>query len=263
MFKVSIIQFAPVLGDIEKNTKYVKEQIEKVSSSELVILPELASTGYNFSSAGMAASLAEKPAASKYVDMLTALARDNNQYIISGFNEKGDDRIYNSSLLIGPKGLMGVYRKMHLFMNEKNYFMPGDGELKVYDTGFCRLGMQICFDYLFPEPWRMLAEKNAEVIVHPSNLLTQNATKVLPGIALMNKIYIVTANRIGTEGDLTFNGGSMIIDPSGDVLVKASPDSKEIVHHEIDPTLAHNKMITSMNHVFDDRRPEQYTDDNC
>ena len=258
MFKTAIIQFAPELGNISKNTEFIKVQIEKLSSSDLVILPELASTGYNFRDADMANGLAEDPLKSNYVDMLAAFANSNDQYIITGFNEKSEDCIYNSSLLIGPKGLMGVYRKMHLFMNEKNIFRPGDSGLDVYDIGFCRLGMQICFDYLFPEPWRILSEKKAEVIVHPSNLLTQNAMKVLPGIALMNKIFIITSNRIGTEGDLTFNGSTMILDPNGDVLVKASTDKTEVVQYEIDPFLAHNKMITPMNHVFDDRRPEQY-----
>ena len=258
MFKTAIIQFAPVLGDIKLNTEFIRGKIEKLSSSDLVILPELASTGYNFSDADMANGLAEDPLKSNYVDMLTAFANSNNQYIITGFNEKSVDCIYNSSLLIGPKGLVGVYRKMHLFMNEKNFFRPGDSGLDVFDTGFCRLGMQICFDYLFPEPWRILAEKRAEVIVHPSNLLTQNAMKALPGIALMNKIFIITSNRIGTEGELTFNGSTMILDPGGDVLIKASIDKTEVVQYEIDPLLAHDKMITSMNHVFDDRRPEQY-----
>jgi len=258
MFKTAIIQFAPVLGDIKSNTEFIKGQIDKLSSSDLVILPELASTGYNFRDADMANGLSEDPLKSNYVDMLTAFANSNNQYIITGFNEKSGDCIYNSSLLIGPKGLVGVYRKMHLFMNEKNFFRPGDSGLDVFDTGFCRLGMQICFDYLFPEPWRILAEKKAEVIVHPSNLLTQNATKALPGIALMNKIFIITSNRIGTEGELTFNGSTMILDPGGDVLIKASVDKTEVVQYEIDPLLAHDKMITSMNHVFDDRRPEQY-----
>jgi predicted amidohydrolase len=263
MFKTAIIQFAPVLGDIEKNTDFVDEQLEGLSEADVVLLPELASTGYNFRDTNMANSLAERPTTSNYVDMLQASARTNNQFIITGFNEKSEDCIYNSSLLIGPAGLLGTYRKMHLFMNEKNIFRPGDGKLEVFDTGFCKLGMQICFDYLFPEPWRILAEKKAEVIVHPSNLLTQNAMKALPGIALMNRIYIITANRIGTEGDLTFNGSSMVMDPSGNIVVKGSPDITEVIQYEIDPTRSHDKMITTMNHVFDDRRPEQYTGDNC
>lgn len=263
MFKLAIIQIAPILGDIVKNTHRINAFLEKTTGAQLVILPELVSTGYNFTDSEMAFRLAEEPSKSKFVEMLVKHASANNQYIMSGINEKSGDKIYNSAILIGPEGVIGIYRKMHLFMHEKDFFTPGEGGLFVYDIGFCKLGMQICFDYLFPEPWRILAQKGAEVICHPSNLLTQNATKALPGIALMNKVYIVTANRIGTEGELTFNGSSMFIGPSGDILEKAASDQEEIIFMDIDVTKAHDKMITSMNHVFDDRRPEQYSPDNC
>lgn len=263
MFKLAIVQIAPVLGDIKKNTHRINTFLEKTAGAQLVILPELASTGYDFSDTNMAFRLAEEPSKSKFVEMLGKHASANNQYIMSGMNEKSGDKIFNSSILIGPEGIVGIYRKMHLFMHEKDFFTPGEAGLCIYDIGFCKLGMQICFDYLFPEPWRILAQKGAEIICHPSNLLTQNATKALPGIALMNRVYIVTANRIGTEGELTFNGGSMITSPSGDVLEKAASDQEEIIFMDVDVTKTHDKMITSMNHVFDDRRPEQYRLDNC
>lgn len=263
MLKAAIIQFAPFLGDVEKNSALIAELLEQTHDADLVVLPELAFTGYNFTSVEMAHKLAEVPEESSIVAMLHEVASKNAQYIISGFNEMAGEILYNSSLLVGPEGLMGCYRKMHLFMNEKDIFQPGDSQLEVFDIGFCKLGMQICFDYLFPEPWRVLAQEGAEVIIHPSNLLTQNAMKAMPGIALMNKVFTITANRIGTEGELTFNGNSMILSPSGDVLAKASSDNIEILRLEINPSLAHNKMITSRNHVFDDRRPEQYRGDSC
>lgn len=258
MFNIAIIQFQPALEKPEENIKTVESLLGKVSSADLVVLPELASTGYQFSSVEKANSLAEYPSRSAYIEMLEQLAKKNDQFIVSGFNEKAQEGIYNSSVLLGPNGFKGTYRKMHLFMNEKDFFLPGDGALEVYDTGFCKLGMQICFDYLFPEPWRILAEKKADIILHPSNLLTQNASKALPGIALMNKVYIATANRIGKEGDLLFNGGSMLLDPSGNILHKLSPTNEEILKFSVDPRLAQDKMVTPRNHVFDDRRPEHY-----
>lgn len=263
MLKVAIIQFAPFLGNVEKNTALISDLLEESRDADLVVLPELAFTGYNFPDKETAWRLAEVPEESAIVHILQDIAKKNDQFIVSGFNEKAGDVLYNSSLLIGPEAFMGTYRKMHLFMKEKEIFEPGDGRLEVFDIGFCKIGMQICFDYLFPEPWRILAEKGAEVIIHPSNLLTQNAMKAMPGIALMNKVFTVTANRIGIEDDLTFNGSSMILNPSGDVLVRASVEKTEIIRVEINPSLAHNKMITSMNHVFEDRRPEQYKGDNC
>lgn len=256
---ISIIQFAPILGELQKNRSLITELLGETKDADLAVLPELAFTGYNFSGVDMARGLAEVPQESQSVELLHGIAKQNGQHIICGFNEREGDVLYNSTVLVGPDGLISIYRKMHLFMNEKNIFRPGNSKLEVFDIGCCKLGMQICFDYLFPEPWHILAERGAELIIHPSNLLTQNATKSLPGIALRNKVFTVTANRIGTEGDLTFNGNSMIIDPAGDIILRASGENTEIISMEIDPTIAHNKMITSMNHVFNDRRPEQYS----
>lgn len=258
MFNIAFIQFEPVFEDLGANISKLGALLDASAHADLVVMPELASTGYNFRSRESAFGLAEHPAQSAFLDMLSRKAAANKQYIVSGFSEKAPEGLYNSSALIGPQGLEGVYRKMHLFMNEKDIFLPGDKAPEVYDTGFCRLGMQICFDYLFPEPWRMLAERGADMIVHPSNLLTMNATKALPGIALMNKVYIATSNRIGTEGDLTFNGGSMLLDPSGNILHQCSSDEEELLSLQVDPAPARDKMITARNHVFDDRRPEQY-----
>ena len=258
MIKVSIIQFSPFLGDPDRNLMAIRDRLIHTTHSQIVVLPELAYTGYNFEDRDHAWVLSEEPEESELVRMLHNVATTNNQYIITGFSERSGDKIYNSSGLIGHEGILGVYRKMHLFMYEKEIFEPGDGKLDVYDLGFCKLGMQICFDYLFPDPWRILAQKGADLIAHPSNLLTQNAMKAMPGIALMNRIFTLTANRIGTEGDLTFNGSSMIINPSGDVIAKATVDEEAILTQEIDPAEAGNKMITPMNHVFDDRRPEHY-----
>lgn len=263
MLSIAIVQFTPVLGDIEKNTSIVKQYLGQTGDAGLVVLPELASTGYNFRDKEMALSLGEDPGESAYVKMLQSVARRNGQFIVSGFNEKTSKGLYNSALLIGPEGIQSVYRKMHLFMNEKDYFLPGDGKLEVTDTGSGKIGMQICFDYLFPEPWRLLAMKGADIIVHPSNLLTRNAQKALPGIAIMNRIHIITANRTGSEGDLIFNGNSMLIDVSGEIVARASDAGNEVLRAEINPLLAQDKMITPRNHVFEDRRPEQYGQDNC
>jgi predicted amidohydrolase len=262
-FEAAIIQFTPFQGDIDANTGLIGDYLREVAGARLVVLPELASTGYDFAGRKAAWSLSEEPGSSRYIAMLLSVAAKNKQYIVSGFNERSGDKIYNAAVLLGPDGIEGIYRKLHLFMNEKELFTPGTGGLCVYDIGFCRLGLQICFDYLFPEPWRILAMKGAELICHPSNLLTQNAARVLPGIALMNRISILTANRTGHEGNLVFNGGSMITGPAGDVQVKAAEKDPAIVRHVIDPALSHDKMITPMNHVFNDRRPEQYLPDNC
>jgi len=103
-----------------------------------------------------------------------------------------------------------------------------------------------------------IAKKGADIITHPSNLVTYNAFKVMPALAIMNKVFIATTNRIGTERDLTFAGNSFLCNPGGEILSEAGPQNEEILFSEIDPKDARNKMITERNHVFDDRRPEKY-----
>ena len=142
-------------------------------------------------------------------------------------------------------------------MNEKKYFHHGN-ELPVFDLGFCKIGILICFDHIFPEAWRILALNGAQIICHPSNLVTKLAFKTIPAQALMNKFFIITANRIGTEDDLTFAGKSSIFNPFGEVISQASIDNEEATMLEIDPNKADNKMITSRNDIFKDRKPGIY-----
>lgn len=120
--------------------------------------------------------------------------------------------------------------------------------------------MLVCFDWIFPEVWRILALKGAEIICHPSNLVLPGfAQKAIPIHALTNRVYIVTANRIGAEGDLLFTGLSTIANPRGDVLVQASQKKEEVGTQDIDITMARDKMVTPRNDLLGDRRPKEYT----
>jgi predicted amidohydrolase len=154
---------------------------------------------------------------------------------------------------------LGRYRKLHLFLNEKDFFQPGNGGLPVFDIGPCRVGMLVCFDWQFPEVWRILALKGADVICHPSNLvLPGRAQRAVPIHALVNRIYTVTANRVGREGDLTFTGLSTISDPAGEVLLQASATENAVGLVDVDISLARDKQVTARNHSFNDRRPGEY-----
>jgi predicted amidohydrolase len=257
--RVSVIQFQPELGKPSENIKRLEPLIDSVSESHLVVLPELSNSGYNFRSKDEALACSETIGEKGiYQDFLAEKARENGNFIVSGINEREGDILYNSAVLIGPSGIAGKYRKIHLFMNEKDIFRKGNAGLPVFDLGSFKIGIMICFDYLFPEPWRIMAEKGADLVCHPSNLLTENPHRCLPGIALMNRIYVATANRIGTEGNITFNGKSFFTEPSGRILNMLSPGGTETSTIEINTELSRNKMITARNHVFDDRRPDVY-----
>jgi predicted amidohydrolase len=256
---VSIIQFQPVLGKPEENARLLEPLFNTIGDSRLVVLPELSNSGYNFSGFSEAYQNSEMIGmGGVFQDFLIEKAKSKNIFIVSGINEREGDELFNSAILVGPEGIMGKYRKVHLFMNEKDIFQPGNAGFPVFDLGGFRIGIMICFDYLFPEPWRIMAQNGADMICHPSNLLTENPRKCLPGLGLMNRIYIATANRIGTEGNITFNGCSMFTDPSGKIFRTASQDRTEIISAEMDTEISRNKMITNRNHVFDDRLPGLY-----
>jgi predicted amidohydrolase len=257
---VSIIQFQPAFAKPEENIRRLETLFDSAEGSRLIILPELSNSGYNFNGYKEARQYSEVIGkGGVFQDYLIARAKSKDNFIVSGINEREGEKLYNTAILVGPAGILGKYRKAHLFMNEKDIFQRGNTGFPVFDLGDFKIGIMVCFDYLFPEPWRMMAQKGADLICHPSNLLTGNAHLCLQGLSLMNRIYIATANRIGTEGELTFNGRSVFTDPFGRIIEMASHDKTEIISTGIDTQLSGNKMITSRNHVFNDRLPEMYS----
>ncbi len=258
--KLSIIQFTPVFGDIDKNIEQISELMKDIGDADLVVLPELASTGYKFKDRDEAISLSESIDDSRFLSFLSDIASDKKCYIVAGFNELDGDLLYNSSVLMGPNGVVGIYRKLHLFWDEKKIFEPGNSGIPVFDTEIGKIGMLICFDWMFTEAWRTLALKGASVIAHPSNLVLPFCQSVTPSYSLINRIFIATANRLGAEQDLTFTGKSVITNPLGETIAHGSVDKTEIVTAEFDILLAANKKITPMNDAFKDRRSDVYGD---
>ncbi len=263
MIKAGFIQFQPVFGDLEKTISRLTSLIENSEDADLIVLPELANSGYNFDSFEQAYELSEEVDNSSYLNLIKEFAVKNSCFIVSGFNERENDKLYNSAVLVSPEGIIGKYRKVHLFMNEKDIFTPGDLGFPVFDIGICRIGIQICFDYLFPESWRILALKGAQLICHPSNFITAYPQKVIPAHAIINRYFIITTNRIGIEKDLSFTGESFVVNPEGDFIFKASDSDDEVFISDLDIKLSNNKMITKRNHVISDRFPEQYKDLTC
>ncbi len=260
MAKVGLVQFAPQIGNTEGNIEEITRLIENHQRCDLYVLPELANSGYRFLNKEEAFSYAEPISSSCFLNALQTLAKKYDAYIVTGFCEIEDDKLYNSAVLIGGDGILGVYRKLHLFMDEKDIFLPGNLGLPVFDTKIGKIGLLVCFDWMFPEAWRVLAMKGAQLIAHPSNLVLPYCQGVIPSYALVNKCYIATVNRIGKERDLTFTGQSVFASPSGEVLMKGSEVNSELQVVEVDLSLSDNKSMTARNHAFDDRRSDVYGD---
>lgn len=262
MLKIGYYQFRPLFGKVSKNLTIVLNALQK-AEADLIVLPELAFTGYYFKDRAEAGFLAEDPENSATVESLIALCKERDFYLVTGFAEKKHDKVFNSALLIGPEGLVHTYRKLHLFNEEKNWFDPGDTPLQVQDVRGAKIGIMICFDWIFPEVTRTLAVLGADVICHPSNLVLTFCQTTMLSRCLENALFAVTANRFGADkrphGELRFTGKSQIVAPKGDLLHRSASQRQELFITEIDPELARDKNITPLNQVFDDRRPEFYS----
>ncbi|MCR4391365.1 MAG: acyltransferase [Candidatus Acetothermia bacterium] len=260
--RVGYVQFAPEFGAVERNLEEVAEFFHQ-DRADLWVLPELFNTGYQFASEHEVRELSEPLPDGPTTQRLIALARGLGCHIAAGVAERHRDRIYNAAVLVGPGGLVARYRKVHLFYQEKRWFVPGDLPFPVADLGPAKVGLMVCYDHLFPESARSLALQGAEVIAHPANLVIPGLAQLTMRVrALENRVFTVTANRIGTEArtgeSLRYTGESQIVSPTGEVLARAAPDIEEARAIEIDPALARDKRLPLGGDVFADRRPEFY-----
>lgn len=260
--KAGFFQFDPAFGKKDENLKKVFSSVRD-TDIDLLVLPEFFATGYQFISKDEVAELAENIPYGLTTESLLQLSHQKGCYIAAGLPEKNGDRFFNSAVLTGPKGFIGVYRKTHLFFEEKLFFQPGDTGFKVWDTEIGRIGIMICFDWFFPESMRTLAIKGAEIVAHPSNLVLPYCPAAMPVRCLENRVYSITSNRTGSESrgnkqGIRFIGQSIIVSPEGKVLVKASEVEDVLLSVEIFPELARDKRLNPFNNLFEDRRPELY-----
>lgn len=260
--RIAFVQGRPEFGRTEDNLERGLALAATVDA-QLVILPELWSTGYVFSSARELAELAEDPRTGATAQAIAWAAKREKRWYIAGFAEAArGGRVYNSCMLVSPTGLKAVYRKLHLFEREHEWFEPGDIPLAVHKVGPAKVGMLICFDWRFPEATRALALMGADVIAHPSNLVYPNAQEAMRVRGLENRVYVVTANRTGIEkrpgGTVPFTGRSQVVSPSGEVILRAKKSEEVALAADCDLSLARNKALTKLSHLWNQRRPEFY-----
>jgi predicted amidohydrolase len=259
---VGFMQFSPLFGRKEDNVERATNAI-RGAKADLLVLPELFSTGYLFLSEEELRRSAENIPDGPTVSKFKELAKEEDTNYVLGIAERAGDKLFNSSVLLTPKGDCFVYRKLHLFDKEKRLFSPGDKELEVFDIGKAKVGMMICFDWIFPEVARTLALKGADVICHPSNLILPYCQDAMITRCVENRVFAITSNRTGTERrgteEMTFTGCSQIVDPRGQILARAGAEEEKVCVAEINPSWAKEKRVTANNHIFEDRRTNFYT----
>lgn len=225
--RVALVQSRPVFGELDLN---LDSLVGAVSSAEadFFVLPELCLSGYDFdnrSECSRYALGAEDPR----VLELSRAATDKGAGIAFGFAEAaGQGGLFNSAMLAFPDGRARVYRKTHLFAREKLCFDPGDSGFFVEEFLGTRIGVAICFDWIFPESFRTLAIRGADLVAHCSNLVMPYCQRADFARSIENRVYVFTANRIGTEERsgrrLEFTGESVALAPDGSYLLRLPVD---------------------------------------
>ena len=265
-FQAGFAQFWPVRYDVARNVDQLHALLSGVHA-DLLVLPELANSGYMYETPESLAPYAEPGDGSgPFLSALRDMAAGIDGVIVAGFAElaaEGGRRgIYNSAAAVSAEGVLQVYRKTHLFADEKDPFLPGDRGFRVFKFRGVPIGMMVCFDWHFPESARTLALRGAQIIAHPSNLVLPFCQTAMVTRSLENRVFSITANRYGTEtlhgNQLTFTGASQVLNTRGERLLQAPVSGDQVALVEIDPALAENKSVGARNDVFGDRRTSLY-----
>lgn len=257
VMKIGFIQMNIELLDVKKNVDNAIKLIEKNNAS-LIVLPELFNTGYNFKSKNEVLDVSEKIPDGYTTKTLKNYTEDTDKTLVFGISEKTDRGLYNSLAIVSKGKYIGKYRKIHLFFDEKDYFLPGDLGFKIFEIGDIKIGTMICFDWFFPESTRTLSLMGADILCHPANLVMPYCPEAMKTICLQNRVYSITSNRVGKERGLKFIGQSQIVGPDGKIIFRASEEKQEAYQVEIDPLKSRDKNLNSKNNIFGDRRPEFY-----
>jgi predicted amidohydrolase len=263
---VAAVQTDPRLGDVAGNLDRIASWIRRAANegAELVVFPECAVNGYRYDSREEAlrdAQTVPGPA----TDVLEGVAAETGVHIAVGIVERDGDRLYNCAALIGPDGFVTKYRKTHIpFQAVDRFVTPGDIPLHVVETPIGRVGMLICYDLRFPEPARVLALSGVQIIANLTNLPPPGWVQpefIFRARAAENRVWLVCADRVGTERGVEFIGRSAIVGPSGVTLAEASESAEEvlrIVPSEADEKdLVFDPGVYEM-HLLSDRRADLY-----
>ena len=262
-YRVAVIQFEPTLLAKEANVAALLRLVEDAAAggAKLIVTPEMATTAYCWADRAEVAPEVE-PIPGPSTERFGEMARRYGCWIVLGMPEVDPetDVYYNSAVLIGPEGAVGVYRKTHAFISEPTWAKDGDLGLPVFETPLGRIAMTICMDACYPETARIPALAEADVICFPTNWLSEKSpSPSWIARAVENGVYFLAANRYGLERGVQFSGGSVVIDPDGS-LQGVVDNGDGIAWGEVDVARARDKRWRgeSPENLLADRRPDAY-----
>ena len=239
--RVALAQIATKTGDKSYNLRIIENfcSTARNNATELIIFPELSLTGYVCRDDFY--HLAESLDGDS-INSVKKIAKENNMVVVFGMPTTGKIKnvIYNSSIIVNPDGETFSYNKLflptHSVFEEKRYFRPGT-EVKSFDVNGMKFGMSICYDLYFPEVYRILALRGSELVICISaspSTRKEYFENLIRARAIENGMFVALVNRVGIEDGLTFWGGSQVVGPNGDIIMKGSYYDEEITYGNID-----------------------------
>ncbi len=257
--RVAVAQMVCEVGNVAANCGTMQRLAEQAAGAgcDAVVFPEMADTGYEMKTIVAKASTWE----SGPLPLLQETATRLRIWMVCGLAEREGSDVYNSVAVLDPSGKLAArYRKAHLFTlaREPRFLKPGQSLTLAAIEGL-QWGIMLCYDIRFPEMARSLALRGAEVVVVPAAWPAARAnhwSTLLAGRAIENQLYMIGANRAGSDGSLQFAGGSRVVDPYGVLLAAAPEAGEQLLIAELQKSRV-DEVRASMP-VFQDRRPDLY-----
>src|SRR6185436_8040365 len=269
--RIACLQMEPIVGRKEHNVERSLELIERAAAggANLVVLPELCNSGYVFETREEANALAEEVPGGPTTKAWMQIAAKHKLVIVAGIAEREGDSLYNAAAIVGPNGLLGRYRKNHLWGGENLFFEPGNLGMPVFRIGAGRIACAICYDIWFPETFRLAALQGADLLCVATNwvpmpqqpsTLPVMANILAMGGAHSNSMFVVAADRVGVERGQPFLGNSIVVSHTGWPLAgPASFDREEMLIADVNLADARRKRsLNEFNQLLRDRRIDVY-----
>jgi 5-aminopentanamidase len=267
LVKVAVAQAHLQVGDVPANISETLRLIDSAArqNAQIVILPELANTGYVYKNKQ---EIIQALANTDVLKIWEKKSEELSNIIVAGFAEIQDEEIYNRSVIIENGKILDIYTKAHLFNEEKDIYTPGDSPPKVIQTSIGKIATMICYDLEFPEFVRLVAQNGVELLCVPTNwpegsfnrpkneLRPMELIKAMSAAAT-NRIWIALSDRCGDERNISWLEASSLINPDGWPVAQVGKGSG-IAVADIDLTISKNKSLSPRNDALNDLRPEIY-----
>lgn len=259
MLRLAVGQMEPTINDLEGNMTKMLTILDSAKDQDVdvVVLTGRINSGYAFKSRKEVNALTEEIPNGPFSKELASWSRKGG-FIAAGLTEKTSEGCFDAAALFADGKHLTTYRKIHLYDNDVDWFLPGQEEPPVLEYRGYRFGVTVGYDWAFPELTRTLVLRGIQVLLHMTNLLLNYTPRAMVTRSIENRIFVAVASRIGEEREYKFIGGSQVTDPRGHVLLQTDKSEEGLFWVDIDPAVADNKAISKRSDLLKDRRPQFY-----